>query len=356
MIETTNKKVNHNINLLKIIACFAVIVLHTSAEYVFEVEYGTLNSMVLNFGHGITRFAVTCFFLISGSLYLDKSYRIKDKKKFFLRIGHYVFLYFFYAVFYSGCAILFSKQLERNLIKDVFMIFEHALFNPKYHLWYLPAYIGVLFAIPILKRFIGDGKDGDEKYIIKYALLFMLINMVFTSLDVFQIGILNNAVEILQPFLINTFAKWIGVCLLGYYINNHFNEKYKVIYLFGILLFVVSLIASYFYYGRIETGFYDNLRFQTTLYSCIVFDFVVKRCKLSFSERTFNRIDYLSGLTLGIYLIHPFLLNIFDVVGFNSIMCNSSIAILIVAITTFIISAIIVAIVKKIPVLRRLME
>ncbi|SHI18515.1 Surface polysaccharide O-acyltransferase, integral membrane enzyme [Butyrivibrio fibrisolvens DSM 3071] len=354
MTDTQKNHVNHNINLLRIIACFAVIILHTSAEHLFDVKYGTFDSLILNLGHGITRFAVTCFFLISGSLYLDKSYKIKDKRKYFMKIVHFISLYFFYAIFYSGCALLFSKQLGMNLFNDIKLILEHAILNPKYHLWYLPAYIGVLFAIPILKKFIGNDDDGQEKPIIKYALAFVFISMIFTSLESFQIGSLNKAMDFLQLFTINGFAKWAGVCLLGYYIYNHVNKNYKTVYFLIIALFTLSLFASYFYFDRIETTFYENLRIQTTLFSCVVYDFFVNRIKINLTDNLLYKIDYLASLTLGIYLIHPFLLNIFNEIGFSTIMCNSALALPLVAATTFVLSTILVAIAKKIPFLRKL--
>ncbi|WP_026665757.1 acyltransferase [Butyrivibrio sp. FC2001] len=345
--------VNHNINLLKVISCIAVIILHTSAEHLFEVEYGSYSSIVMNAGHGLTRFAVTTFFLITGCLYLDEEYHIKDYKRYFAKIGHFVFLYFFYALAYSACAMVFSRQMEANVLRTAYKIVEHALTSPKYHLWYLPAYVGVLIGIPVLKRFVGS-ENQDKREIIRYAIILIFITMFINSLGAFNDLGMSKLTDMVSMFLSKPFAGWLGVCLIGFYIKKYSLKNYFFIYIAGIILFICSMVASYSFFGRIETAFYDNLTFQTTVFACVIFDYFVNRFQIKCMDRIVYFIDKLSELTLGIYLIHPLLLNVFGAVGFDSMMCNSLIAIPVVSLVAFGLSVIVVAIIKKIPFVGKL--
>ncbi len=342
------RKVNHNINLLKIISCMAVIILHTSAEHLFDVGYGTYSSIVMNIGHGITRFAVTIFFLITGCLYLAEDYQIKDFKRYFSKVGRFIFLYFFYALAYSACALVFSRQMEATALGNVYKIIEHALTSPKYHLWYLPAYVGVLIGIPVLKHFIGTDNQ-DKRVIMRYAVILIFLNMFINSLGVFDALGMNKAKDMVAMFLSKPFVGWLGVCLIGFYIKKYSIKNYILVYTAGIILFICSLIASYSFYGRIETAFYDNLTLQTTVFACIIFDYFINHLQIKCTDGVLNFVDKLSELTLGVYLIHPLLLNIFGAVGFDSMMFNSLIAIPVVSMAAFVLSAIIVVVIKKLP-------
>lgn len=57
----------------------------------------------------------------------------------------------------------------------------------------------------------------------------------------------------------------------------------------------------------------------------------------------------LSGLTYGIYLIHVLILKVLHNMGVSLLFCAKSVSILIVSLITFIFAAIIVYIMKKVP-------
>lgn len=65
-----NKKRITWIELLCIAACIAVIGLHAGSQHFRDIPIDTFTWKVSNFFHGINRFAVAGFIMISGSLYL----------------------------------------------------------------------------------------------------------------------------------------------------------------------------------------------------------------------------------------------------------------------------------------------
>ena len=57
------------IELLRIFACIGVIGIHAASQHFRDVPVNTSVWAVTNFYHGINRFAVACFVMISGCLY-----------------------------------------------------------------------------------------------------------------------------------------------------------------------------------------------------------------------------------------------------------------------------------------------
>ncbi|RGI10538.1 hypothetical protein DXD22_02295 [Ruminococcus sp. TF12-19AC] len=71
--------------------------------------------------------------------------------------------------------------------------------------------------------------------------------------------------------------------------------------------------------------------------------------KHKFSNKFKRVITSLSGLTYGIYLIHVLILKVLHNMGVSLSFCAKSVSILIVSLITFIFAAIIVYIMKKVP-------
>ena len=71
--------------------------------------------------------------------------------------------------------------------------------------------------------------------------------------------------------------------------------------------------------------------------------------KHKFSNKFKRVITSLSGLTYGIYLIHVLILKVLHNMGVSLSFCAKSVSILIVSLITFIFAAIIVHIMKKVP-------
>ena len=78
-----NQKITKNriyyLDILRVIACLFVILIHSSAQYVIE-NVGSLNFWTGNIIDGLSRVAVPIFVMISGALLLDKNYNYTEKK------------------------------------------------------------------------------------------------------------------------------------------------------------------------------------------------------------------------------------------------------------------------------------
>ena len=99
-ISNTPKQKIFYIEVLRIIACFAVILLHCTGTIISNTQlYGTHTWNFVNFINVITRFAVPVFLMISGFLSFSsiKEYTLKTflQKKFYVYLYHYLYTVLF---------------------------------------------------------------------------------------------------------------------------------------------------------------------------------------------------------------------------------------------------------------------
>ena len=110
-----NKKRITWIELLRIAACIGVIGIHAGSQHFRDTALDSGVWRVSNFYHGIFRFAVAVFVMISGTLYLDSKRNWSLKKlwrKNILQIAAaYAFWQFFYAV-YRICLLYTSDAAD----------------------------------------------------------------------------------------------------------------------------------------------------------------------------------------------------------------------------------------------------
>lgn len=67
------------LDILRVIACLSVIMIHSSATYVVE-DIGSFDFWIGNIFDGLSRIGVPLFIMISGTLMLDKNYQFSTKK------------------------------------------------------------------------------------------------------------------------------------------------------------------------------------------------------------------------------------------------------------------------------------
>lgn len=68
-----------HIDILRILACFSVLVLHSAAQYWYGLPVTDKNWLIINSYDAIARFGVPVFVMISGALFLDTNRQIDTK-------------------------------------------------------------------------------------------------------------------------------------------------------------------------------------------------------------------------------------------------------------------------------------
>lgn len=159
-----------NYDLLRIISTIAVIMLHVSGsllKYNDAVPQNcTFSLMLVNH---VVRFAVPCFFMLSGAFILANEHNADHEyfyKKAFKNIGITSVIFCLLYTFYNIVKIILSVFiLNRHdtyyFFNKLFVIIKNLLVGqPASHLWYLFALIGIYLAAPFVIRLAADLQTG----------------------------------------------------------------------------------------------------------------------------------------------------------------------------------------------------
>ena len=156
-----------NYDLLRILSAFAVVVIHVSTGFLkFNDIKAPVNcSLSIIIFNTLSRFAVPCFFMISGAFILADERNV-DYKYFYQKsiknigITGFVFcvLYVFYDIFKLITSVFFLHKHDMDyFLKKIFDIVKNmATGEPYFHLWYLFSLIGLYIAAPFVIRLAID--------------------------------------------------------------------------------------------------------------------------------------------------------------------------------------------------------
>lgn len=206
------------------------------------------------------------------------------------------------------------------------------------HMWYIYMIIGIYIITPIIKAYINNTNDMYQKYIM--AILFLLsiimptINNIFNlSLTTFRLGSLN----------------YVCIYMLGYYISNDSNKNNNKIYY--ILGFLGAIIFTIF--ARV---FYDKGILQNNVFIIFVAALIFRLFSTNYINIKLSVLNLISKYSFGIYLLHPFFLNIFmKEFGIYPDVMPTFIGEFVFFIVTVVISLISSFILSKLPIFKKIL-
>jgi surface polysaccharide O-acyltransferase-like enzyme len=273
---------------------------------------------------------------------------------------HLVYVIISWSILYGLISIFGRYLIKREIFNfyDILKIFGGIIFRPAwYHLWFLYMLIGLYLLIPIIRFFAAISKRGYIEYILVLFFLFGTFLPLCNSLLGLNPFFKNRQIYFQIPEL----SGYIGYFIAGYYfVNYELNKKVKItIYILAVLsifsmIFGTAILSLY--EGEYNRIFDENILATTMFVSYFIF--------LFFKEQLFNKqmsnkhkqiIINISKSTFGIYLIHPLVLEIFTVLGLNSLIINSVISIPIISIIIMFVSYISTIILGKIPILKNIL-
>lgn len=336
------------LDLLRILACFAVIVVHVS-----ELNFGDqCNSQwaISNIYDSMTRWCVPVFVMISGALFLDpkRNFSLKSiiRKNIFRLITAFAFWSIIYAIY---CHLCFKPMNASGLIAEI-------LIGPG-HLWFLYMIIGIYITIPIMRKIASD------KQLTKY---FLLLSLIFTFCIPFFIRILD-LIPSLKPisalannlftfFDFNIGAGFLGYFLLGHYLNcTSFSKKTEnLILALGIISYLT--IAGVTYLICATTSVDDKFLYSNfsplVIFEAMAMFVWIKRLKLH-EYKLSNKFAHIAKLSFGIYLAHMLVFYILESIGLTANIVSPILGIPLMSIATFITCYGLAFILSKIPYLNK---
>ena len=334
------------LDILRIIATFAVVLLHVSSSYWEKIDINSFEWSVFVFYDSFVRWGVGVFVMISGVLFLNKSKTIKELfKNHILRM---VIAFVFWSAIYTIPEIM-SGAGKKYII--------YYFLKGNYHLWFLYMITGLYIITPFLKKIIED--ENLTKYFLILALIFaVLITYVISIVYIFSPSIGSFMQQLINKTNLYMVLGFPIYYILGYVLDKKtINTKViKLIYFFGIVGFILTFVFTRklsLYKQKPDEVFFGNLTLNVFLECIFVFILIKNKCsKLCCKNKKILFI--LSKYSFGVYLVHALIIKIFDkVFNINTMSFNAVFSVPVLAIIVFIISYILSAILNKIPKLNK---
>lgn len=292
-------------DLLRILACFSVVMLHSAAHFWYDLPVKSGTWMVLNSIDALSRYGVPLFVMLSGIFFLVPGGTTDRKKLFTHNILKLLVVYLFWSCFYAGVTIFEFGMPQpglRELVKRCLCA--------KYHLWFLPMLIGIYLLVPMLQTWVNGAKKRDLEYVL---MLFVVLQILGETLRALfwrtdEVGTL------LDTFRVELVCGYAGYFLLGYYLHNYEigKKQQRWIYLAGVLGAVCNVVFSSvisYRAGTPRTEIYDS--FSIFTFAMVVAIFLFFRnvvSGISMGRKVQGLIQEVSATTLGIYLLHIFVM------------------------------------------------
>ena len=342
---STNR--NTGLDLLKIFACFAVVVIHVSANKWYDVDCTSFDWKVFTVYNCFSRWAVPVFVMISGSLFLKADYTVvRLYKKYILRIAT--------AFLAWTCVYTAVNYIRYRNVPDAVKMF----FSGDYHMWYLYMIAGLYMITPLLKKLVEDEKL--TRYFLLLAFVFaFLIPEIISFVSMFSKYAASIMQDVISKIHLDFVLGYTFYYILGYYLTNLTLSKKQIrtAACLGIVGFIATLgmtVGFTYYKGGLVKLFYDYLTVNILLAAVPVFLLYNKFNKNNFSDKARHIITLLSKYSFGVYLVHVLLIYFLgyflhlDTLSFNPIL-----SVPVISIIVFTGSYIISAVLNNIPILKK---
>ena len=345
------KKRIYNLDLLRILACFMVIVIHVCSYYWDCTSYNSFEFNVYNFYDSLVRAAVPLFIMISGVFFLSPDKEISIKKLFTKYIPKLIFIYIFWSVAYYFYNVY--RDYYALGVKELLLF----VLRGSFHFWYLPVIAGLYLISPLLKNMI---KNCDEKTFKYFLIIFMggcLLNTISCCTFIPGINLINIVIDKLP---VNIICQFYSYFLLGYFLYYYKLSRTQTNIIYGCGIISVIACSTLTYFLSRSSG-YNNVDLYKEFSIFSFFEaaalFLFFKYKTFKSEKIYSdNVWNISNCTLGIYIIHVlvmyllFDLKLIDIRAFNPIL-----SVPVVSVVTFIISLLIVYILKKNKIFNKLL-
>lgn len=320
------------LDILRVLSALAVVATHLSAAEYYDV-----------FGQPIWWFpatldtvahcAVPIFVMISGALFLNPDRRVTWRSLSRQKIPHLFLLYIFWWVAYF---FLYVALDLRPFTRAAFL-------KPTVHLWFLPMLIGLYLIVPFLRQLVKNKR---------HICYFLILWIAFTTFS--NVPIIARFTD---PFLMNFVMGYAGYFVMGYFLAAYSftRRQNRMIYylgLWGVAVAIAGTLISNRSADVPVTGWMHSLTPMYILFSAAVFLYV-KNHSRHCGQRVRQIVDYVKDYTLGIYLVHIFWIRFLATEPVRH-FCSIYITLPVLIIAIFLISFLTVAILKRIPVVKKI--
>jgi len=337
------------VNIIRIYAMFIVVMIHVASLLAPHFNSVSFHDWwVANLYHALTKGGPPMFTMVSGMLLLAKD---QDLGTFFSKRFAKVLLPFLaWALVYIAYRAFFKGE-----VFDVRGVFQAILQGPAYyHLWFIQMILGMYFATPILRVYVKNASRANLRYF-----------LILWACAVGGVPLLSRLIGIAINIQFVVTTGFVGYFVLGYYLKDVvLSPKQWWIAPFTALVGVLITQVGTYYLVQSNNGVFDdfylnNLSLNIMLVATSLFlmlkslpyeQFFIKHPRLKAA------VINLSSYSFGIYFVHVMIMEMLasGQFGFRlePVSFNPLLAIPVTTLVTFVLSLIVVAILKQIPLVK----
>ena len=330
-----HKTRNINLDLIKVLACIGVVLLHTTM--IGFKETGSWN--LLTYLYYLGTYSIPLFFMVNGYLLLGKrnitySYILQKIKWILITVSSWTFIVW-----------LFKRDFAVNPIKKIIgSLLQKGYFS---QFWFFGALILIYLCLPILRKFLNSKRSYLYilSSLVTIGLVFELANMVFQMP--------------LQSYVIQTFRLWtwffyyiLGGLIAQFdkeFIKKGFRRWMKIA---AVLLMLISPLILFFLAKTIYHNLFAEYFYDILFVKIVSLGIFLTVLTLSLEENKSKWIVTLSNQTMGVFIVHTYVIKVLEkLLGFSYTG-----AYLLFPILTLCVSLIVVSLLMKIPYFNRIVK
>lgn len=345
-----NKRVAY-LDLLRIIASFAVVVIHVTSIAINQYNITSTTYMVNALINSALRWAVPVFFMISGALFLDPNKQISIRKLYTKNIFRIVVCIVVWGFFYSILdQYLYGTLSAKSILIAVYGIISG---NTGYHMWFLYTLVMLYIATPLFRLITCYASKSQLEYALIMWIIFSIITEQINEIP--TIWGLNISLSHYSPFVV---AGYGGYYLLGHYLISYplKGVAKRVSYTLSILS-LVCIISIKWLLVRGHKASLDFVEAPLGIFSyliAIAVFTIMQNIKFTDSGTKFTA--FLGNHTFGIYLTHVFFISLlYHILGAKPNFCHPALAVLLSSIGVFAASFLVSWGLSKVPLLNKLL-
>ena len=334
-------------DVLRVIACFAIVLLHVSASYWSVVDIYGSEFVVMTVYNSLTRFAVPVFFMLSGLFLVSPE---RENVKVGKRVLKIILLFYIWSAFYAfqGVAVdaltgQFSQEAWNGALQR--FVFGHV------HMWFLQMLAGFYILIPVARQLCVK-KEGVQYFLMLWVVFRFIIPYSTEALGWTTLQARIDSLGL--DLLVGNF----GYFLLGYYLSivDIKKEIRRIIYVLGIV--GLGLTAFLTIRTCMESGTYVEKWFSPSspnvLIMCVAIFTAFKYSKVFEQSKRPQIWITLARYTFFVYMFHMFIIEKLNLFGITTVSFPAIVSIPVLTIITFVVSLIGAFVADHIPFIRKI--
>lgn len=340
------------LDYLRVVACFMVIVVHSCQFfYVDPVNYvphirSLSDGIWVNAIDSALRCCVPLFVMASGYLLLPTAFPTRE----FLakRTKRVVIPFLVWSLAYAVLPLLWGEY-NLDQTKDMLSQLLYNFNEESEHLWFVYMIISLYLFIPVISPWIEKASKRDMQYYLAlwFVGLFLYYIRIFTGGAVYGECFWSNFNMLFY------FTGYMGYMVAAVYIRKYVDWSFKRTLAICVPAFLLGYaVTTAIWHAQIGSATFEEQELSwayctpnVAIMTLAVFT-LFSRCKGT-GGRIYPLIGKLSQLSFGLYLIHIFVLNQVKPLFFGHF--STPVTILLIAATTFAVSAVLSYLISLLP-------